>query len=408
MRRIRSTDFRMKRARSTNLVLFALAALAALRWSSQCAHAPARADHAPAPVPSSTRAPSNDSKGKEPPAPSAPSGAPVERIAEGGPSAPAERAAEGGPSDSLQGCLTALALENAKPAAARGPRLATFNVKWFPDLGPGKKLPKHPGTDVEWLACLIALTRAEAVAVQEFKRIPRARQAAGQLLGHLDRMTGGAWDLAFDNCPNEATQHVGILNDQKRSSSDWSHRTLAELNPHGEACKDSLRPGLAADLTLSDGTKVTFVSVHLKSGTEVRSRGLRQKSFDALVNLAPAPDHLLVVAGDLNSMGCPTCTPSLDASAERTEMQRAARERGLDLPAVDPPCSHHFERGSTLLDGFVVSDALAVAGVHASGHCQAAHCSSARRALPVERAVSDHCPVVLELAARAPRAAPPR
>lgn len=398
----------VKRSRSTKFVLLTTLALVALRFSSECSQSPARANHAPGPTTSASPSPSGSSAGSdtEPAPPAARSSAPT---APASSTASPRGAASGeGPSDSLQGCLAALALENSQATAARGPRLATFNVKWFPDLGPGKKAPSHPGTDLEWLACLIALTRAEAVAVQEFKRIPRARQAAGQLLGHLDRMTGGAWDLAFDNCPNEATQHVGILNDQKRSSSDWSHRTLAELNPHGEACKDSLRPGLAADLTLSDGTKVTFVSVHLKSGTEVRSRGLRQKSFDTLVNLAPAPEHLLVVAGDLNSMGCPTCTPSLDASAERREMQRVAREHGLDLPAVDPPCSHHFERGSTLLDGFVVSDSLAVAGVHASGHCQATRCSTARRASPVERAVSDHCPVVLELAARAPRSAPRR
>lgn len=352
------------RSRITRVVLLAVALLA-VRLVSQCNRSSARADHAPTSEPDL-----------------APSPAPT----------------TDGPSDSREGCLAHLAKSSATPRRGQGPRLATFNVKWFPDLGPGKKPPQRPGTDVEWLACIIALTGAEAVAVQEFKRIPRARAAAGELLAHLDRMTGGAWDLAFDNCPNEASQHVGILNDQRRANSNSSQRTLAELNPHGEACKDSLRPGLAVDLTLSDGTKVTFVSVHLKSGTEVRSRGLREKSFDALVKLSPAPGHALVVAGDLNSMGCPTCSPSLDALGERSEMQRLAQARGLEVPEVAPPCSHHFERGSTLLDGFVVDPALGVARTEAGGHCATTHCSTAHRELPVEKHVSDHCPVVLELA----------
>lgn len=287
----------------------------------------------------------------------------------------------------------------------QGARIGTWNVRWYPDGRPGKKAAR-PGTDIGWMACAIATLDVDLLALQEIKTLPRAERSTAELLAELGRLAGGTWRAAFDDCPQKATQHVGFLwNEARVRMTDL--RTVPELNPHGQPCKDSLRPGFAGLAHFADGTRVHVVSVHFKSGGERRSLDLRDTSLEALGRVAASvrakePTAQVVFAGDFNTMGCARCSPKVAAEEElRRATERVARE-GLRWVSNDPPCTEYYRDKAHLLDGFVVTTGLAErlrAPARSSGLCGEWSCraiSGARRADAFRR-LSDHCPVVLEL-----------
>lgn len=311
------------------------------------------------------------------------------------------------PWDSREACLRALPKERAA-RARRGDvtRFGTWNIRWYPDGRPGKK-PPEVGTDILWLACAIASIDVDVLAVQEMKTLPRATERTAELLAELDRLTGGSWRAGFDDCPQGATQHVGLLWDARRVRSSHA-RTEAALNPHGAPCKDSLRPGYAAELRFEVGAPLHVVAVHFKSGTERRSLELRERSFAALPQVLAAarsitPGAEVIFAGDFNTMGCAGCSPKLGAAAELDRVRARAEKAGLFWVTAEPGCTEYFRDTGQLLDGFFVTSGLArrVRGpARVSGLCGELGCRPARRVgqLPAARRLSDHCPVVLELA----------
>ena len=277
-------------------------------------------------------------------------------------------------------------------------RIGTFNVEWFPDGKPGKRARLEGGTDLEWLACAIASLEVDAVAVQEFKTLPRARESVRTMLAHLDGFTSGKWQAAFDDCPSGAVQHVGVLYDSLRVTASPA-RTIAELNPHGAACKDSLRPGLGLTLSWPGQPEVQLVSVHFKSGPEARAIELRSRSFATMASLFPWSAGHVVVAGDLNTMGCPSCTLPSDAAAERGERAQVLAQQGLSLVPLGAGCSLYYQGEGHLLDGFVLSPSLKGATTQLAGLCAEQACQPT---LQVEKSaanheLSDHCPLVLQL-----------
>jgi len=299
----------------------------------------------------------------------------------------------------LCGRARALVTAQAKPGEMR---VATFNVRWFPDGVPGKKAPPGGGTDLDLLACSIATTGASVVLVQEFKTSARAQASLGTVLGALARLTGGDWQARFDDCPNETAQHVGILFDQKRAQPLGPARTLSRLNPLGSACAGSLRPGLAQRFRFAGGKEAELVSVHLKSGGDARSYGLRRQSLGALPELVPAsPGELRIIGGDLNTMGCDDCPLPSVATAERRLTAEGALRAGFAL--VDPAlgCSHYYRGEPTLLDGFLVAGARGGLRAEMGGACAELACVEVEddAQLGLHERVSDHCPLVLSLPA---------
>lgn len=296
--------------------------------------------------------------------------------------------------------VCARAKERAAPGAPTATRVATFNVRWFPDGIPGKKAPPGGGTDLDLLACSIAETGAEVVLVQEFKTNDRADASLATVLGKLDHLTRGAWQARFDECPIETSQHVGLLFDSRRALPLGGARTVAELNPLGSACAGSLRPGLAQRFRLSNGVSADLVSVHFKSGDDARSHELRAKTLAALHRLAVPPGEIRIVGGDLNTMGCGDCSEPASAQDERRAAQARAQAAGFSL--VDPVggCSHYYRGKPTLLDGFLLSGSLA-GKTEVAGVCSDLACSkvAAERDLGPSARVSDHCPLVLSLGA---------
>lgn len=285
-------------------------------------------------------------------------------------------------------------------------RFGTWNVRWFPDGKPGKG-QEGKGTDLAWLACAIAWSNVDALAVQEFKTTERAMQALAEVRRALDRHTGGSWEAAFDDCPNRDSQHVGVLYDGKRVKAR-APTTLAALNPHGEPCKNSLRPGLALYVTLPGGLDLHFVSVHAKSGTERRSLELRDKSLSALGEADKAlqalvQDRDVLLAGDFNTMGCKDCSPPVSADEELGRTDRALGRQGYRRVAAEKPCSEYHDGRGTLLDHFVASSSFAElpkqARVVVSGICGDTSCAVGPAAGPgaAQRELSDHCPLFLDI-----------
>lgn len=289
-------------------------------------------------------------------------------------------------------------------------RLVAWNVRWFPDGGPGRKASRHP-TDVEWLACALAYLDADVVALEEIKTTPRARQQLDALVRRLQQLSPGDYRARFDDCESETIQHVGLFWNAKRVRAEGL-RSVAELNPHASACQDSLRPGFAGRLHFPGGLDLVAIAVHLKSGGERRALELRQRSIERLPavfaeTVREFQDDDLLLLGDFNTMGCSHCSPQLPADGELSELStRLARmQRPLRVLPTEPRCSHYFGGKAGLLDLVVAPTGMRELGARArvvpSGVCAELDCGGLPSPPPAAyRDLSDHCPIVVDLVDR--------
>lgn len=284
-------------------------------------------------------------------------------------------------------------------------RFASWNLHWFPDGQPGER--EH-GSDLGWLACTLAWLDADAIAVQEVKAGPSAQQALESLLELLNRATGGRYVARLDDCGARVQQHVGLLWDDARVQLRASY-TAGELNPAGGACEQQLRPGLAAELRLRGGLDLTLVSAHFKSRDDERAFALRRRSFDALPGLLAAArarthDDDFLLLGDLNTMGCAECTPVVTPQGEIEGVERRLAGSALRLVPADAAASELYPGGAALLDHAVASARMRELAPNArsrvQGACAEASPPARRAAKHLRRALSDHCPIVLDLSDR--------
>lgn len=295
---------------------------------------------------------------------------------------------EGLSSEAISASLRACQRSLAKGPPTKAVGAATFNIRWFPDGKPGKKGPAR--VDSEWLACVLAHLQVPVIALQEIKLTQGAQVALAQVIEHLNQSTGGDFEALFDDCSGAALQHVGLLYDRKRVNLLESE-VLSYLNPHGEACEKSLRPGLLGVFQFKlDQSKLRIVSVHLKSGTKARDHRLRRASMSAI---AQQPQVETLYLGDFNTMGCSGCSPSITASAERRALAQLAQG---SFVKVAPSCSQYYRGSPGLLDGALISHGLKTkawkgraAGVCGDLDCQPAAVSR----FSFSRKLSDHCPL---------------
>jgi endonuclease/exonuclease/phosphatase family metal-dependent hydrolase len=294
--------------------------------------------------------------------------------------------------------------------------LATWNLRWFPDGGPGKDERPGRDTDIEWLACTIAFMGVDLVAVQEIKTHARGRASMARLLELLDRHTRGKWRHELDPCPLPMSQHVGFVYDTSRASAR-AFRTLERVNAYGEACKNQLRPALSGHFEFSNGFDAHVVVVHLKSGTKRHELELRRTAMAALgeelVLLREASgDSDVILLGDFNTMGCAHCSPKIADAAELAVLDAELAGLGVPLRRVsqgqsqrgpNAGCSHYYRGRAGLLDHIALSLSLAQASLAArswsEGLCGVRACGAlpkAARPAAYER-LSDHCPVVVEI-----------
>ena len=331
------------------------------------------------------------------------------------PAAPRAHAAalpESSPWASAESCRRAIADGDRDERAPGSARMATWNLRWFPDGVPGKKPRAGGGIDLDWLSCAIHWLDVDVVVLQEIKFHAAARASMDQVATLLERSSGHRWRVELDRCPIEAGQHVGFLYDTERVKAS-ALRTYASLNPHGEPCKDQLRPGFGGYFRFRGGFDAHLIALHLKSGGERRAYELREKSLLGVAaalreadQLAPDGDVLLI--GDLNTMGCPECSPPLGPSDElaRTDRVLGALPAPVRRIEADGSCSEYFAGRGVLLDHFLATPTLrelpAKTRVKVAGLCAETACAALPASAPpsaLER-LSDHCPLVLELSDR--------
>jgi predicted extracellular nuclease len=301
-------------------------------------------------------------------------------------------------------CRAALAASpNARPKGVA--RIGAWNLHWFPDGGPGERAPED-GSNLDWLACAIAWLELDVLAVEEIKAGQRPRQALEALAARVSALTGSRFLTLLDDCPKSSSQKVGLVWNEKRAALG-KHATLSELNPHGEPCKDQLRPGLAAYFRFPGGLDLTVVAAHLKSGGERRSYELRERSFRAFGAAALAAKGLsgdadVLFIGDMNTMGCPACSPAVAAADELAAVDRvlSASDPSLRRLPSAPGCSHSYSGKKTLLDWALASDLSELPRGRAavvSGYCASLGCDTASGPPRETLALSDHCPVVVDV-----------
>jgi endonuclease/exonuclease/phosphatase family metal-dependent hydrolase len=328
----------------------------------------------------------------------------VKRYLESGRANTRRELAATSPWSSRSACLATLQqAQTGRPAGTA--RIGAWNLRWFPDGKPGKAAAGS-GTDLVWMACAISVMRLDVLAVEEIKQGPDAERAIATVLVELNRLTGGDWKLELDGCPRASSQRVGLLYDGRRVR--LTHKSvIAELNPHGEPCRDQLRPGLLGYFTFPGGLDLSIVATHLKSGTEARSFGLRDRSFAAFTRAAErarslGADSDVLVLGDMNTMGCETCSPPISPTAELARASAQLGTAGVRFRrlSAEPACSHVFARATTLLDWAAASDLAELPEnrvLVVSGPCGELGCTDLRAELPFHRRLSDHCPIYVDI-----------
>jgi endonuclease/exonuclease/phosphatase family metal-dependent hydrolase len=315
-------------------------------------------------------------------------------------------AATADPFASAASCRRLVAAGSRLPRAAGKARFASWNLHWFPDGGPGRK---EAGGDVEWLACALSWLDVDVVAVQEVKQSPHADQALATLLSELNRWSSARYVARLDDCGRRVSQHVGLIwNEARVKASDVV--TVAALNPHGSACQNQLRPGLAARLRFPGGLDLAVVSAHFKSMADQHGFGLRGASFEAVPGVlrsltGAARDSDFLLLGDLNTMGCDECMPAISSREELAAVTERLLADGVRVVPADAEGSELYRGRLTLLDHALAATAMRelVPGTrsHLVGACAAgAAALSPRAAKKARRHLSDHCPLVLDLSDR--------
>ncbi len=307
--------------------------------------------------------------------------------AELAPSAPSVRASGEGASDR---------------AGAEAPvaRVATLNLRWFPD-GDARASGERT-TDVDTLALALADLEAPVIAVEEVLTSERARRAMDRLRARLDAITRGRWAIELDDCPDdEGRLHVGLLYDEARVERLAATRLDAlSGNTRGDGCAGFMRPGLAVALRFETGFDAWVVVVHLDSGRDDRAFERRARAFQAFATLprelarVHAEDDVIVL-GDFNTMGSDRGPSGLDELQGLERVLDAAAFRRLWL---EPGCTELSGGRASMLDHVVVSrdtrELAPSARAQVGGPCARGRCRGVRDD-PWLAHVSDHCPVVV-------------
>lgn len=284
-------------------------------------------------------------------------------------------------------------------------RLVSWNIRWFPVGGTGSDAVP---TDLAWLACALTWMDADIVALQEIQATPAADTAWAEVTRVLDAATGGRWVVNLSHCGPQDAQHVGFLWDETRvtlseARDEW--RLNGAAGSENDPCAGNLRPGRMAYVRSKGGLDFHLASVHLDSGRTSRDYGHRRTvigRLDQIDAVLRSTDTDIVIAGDFNTMGTdPGAGGPADSAAEIGELRASAAKEGsgyrLLSDSVD--CTLLYRGQCSALDHVLVSaPMMEAAGAKAVslGYC-ALPPATRERGAKVAAALSDHCPVAVDL-----------
>lgn len=285
-------------------------------------------------------------------------------------------------------------------------RLASWNIRWFPDGQPGSG-DSNLKTDLDWLSCAIAWMDVDALAVQEIKTTAGARDAWDTVTRKLKNYTGDDWEVILNSCGDSNSQHLGFLyNKDKLKVSErkevWQYNGRAE--GASNACQDNLRPGYLAYFESKEDNGFDFyaVSVHSDSGRGNKDLTTRRTAIDRIDDVTTglaSIDGDIVILGDFNTMGIER---GISAQEEIKELKDkvATESPGFKLLTVQPSCTHYYQKKPGWLDHILVSqDTTELLADKASvqGYCALNSCDSLSGSLPKAAvSLSDHCPIVVD------------
>jgi endonuclease/exonuclease/phosphatase family metal-dependent hydrolase len=298
-------------------------------------------------------------------------------------------------------------------AAARAPRVGTWNVRAFPHGKVGGKSDSkkaEQATDVPWLACAIAAMDVDVLAVQEIMQDAEGKKALADLITNLDTLTHGKWHSVLDECSGTNRQHLGFLYDESRVTVS-GERPLPALNPGTSACDLNQRPGFAIYAKFPTGTDLHLVAVHLDNGQTKTDYEHRQAVLARLGEVTKElgqaeRDSDVLLLGVFNAGGCKECDPRISDHAELATI--ADLIKGANMHAVGLPknrsCTEYAGKHTQLFDQVAASADLSELAkgtkIELFGPCADLGCKlpySSDKVEALDR-LSDHCPLVVALA----------
>lgn len=270
------------------------------------------------------------------------------------------------------------------PGKGAALRVATWNLRNFPD----------PAQDQGRLRDRLHDLDADLLALQEIHD-PGALQAL---------LPG--WTIALSERGGRGHQRLGVAFDPEALESIEPAHEHPELSMRGH-----VRPGFSVYLRAHNGGPDFHVLVvHLKAMSDGYS--LRTQQWSLLAGLAGdllRSDPDLIILGDFNATGPAGGTPQ----AELAALEAILAPLGLRRLAATEPCSAYWDgarrdawQEPSLLDLVWIAGLRegldADAQVRPLHHCARHHCQSFRSTSaypePDFADLSDHCPVVLDLA----------
>lgn len=274
-------------------------------------------------------------------------------------------------------------------------RVGSWNLHGFPDGAPGKRKKGVQRTDIAWLACSVAWMQLDVVALQGVKNHWRARAALRKLLGRLRKLTGARWQYKLDKCRGANRDHVGLLWNTRRAKST---RVGVEesLNPYKRACRSGQRPGLRGYFKARFGGGVDFhlLSVQLATGGGL-GRTLRKRAVNGIPAAyrsarREAPDPDMIVAGDFHTAARPWLSRAV-----------ASLSTPFFLKQNNRACTGYQAKVRRSWSHFLVARGMVEVGAsrrpRVVGYCARSRCSVSAPASAAAKALSPHCPVILDV-----------
>jgi hypothetical protein len=312
---------------------------------------------------------------------------------------------------SREACETEFAAGARATHEESAARVATWNLRWFPDGMPNWSPTATPKpTNLPWLACAIAWLDVDVIQVEEIQTTPAAKTAMNTVLAKLKELTGGDWRAEIDACSRPNSQHLGFIYDARRVTIEGAHPFHWR---DGDGCNITRRPGLSAHAKFTSGLDFQFMGVHQKSKSDAESYATRleqAKRFSVLADDTDASDdEEILVSGDFNTYGCygSDCASPVTAEGELKAFDRVIDPLGFSRIEANNVCSEYESNSQhTLLDHFVANEKLASqirTQAKVSGYCGELACTPYPRGTrpTAMLELSDHCPVMLDIG-RAP------